>query len=202
MIEVWKDIEDYKGLYLIDIDGNIKSVPVNGFGTGKGFHRSGRLIKPYYKTVNNYTKVRVCLFKNGNPRKFFLSHLVAKAFPEICGEWFEGCEVHHKDKNPLNNNAYNLIVLSKEEHIEIHRFDERPNPFMGKHHTEETKELFRKIHSKPIYQLDMEGNIVNSWDSVTECERQTGIHKAAISRCCLGKQKTAGGYRWKYKQVA
>lgn len=47
--------------------------------------------------------------------------LVAKAFPEICGEWFKGCHVHHKDFNHSNNEATNLICLSPREHVRIHK---------------------------------------------------------------------------------
>lgn len=36
-------------------------------------------------------------------------------------EWFEGCEVHHKDGNVFNNTLENLVCLTKEEHIEAHR---------------------------------------------------------------------------------
>lgn len=49
------------------------------------------------------------------------SRLVAQAFPEICGDWFDGCEVHHIDGNPLNNKATNLMVLSRERHKAIHQ---------------------------------------------------------------------------------
>lgn len=35
--------------------------------------------------------------------------------------WFEGCEVHHKDGNVFNNTLDNLVCLMKEEHIEAHR---------------------------------------------------------------------------------
>lgn len=53
--------------------------------------------------------------------KVHYAHIeVAKAFPEICGEWYEGCEVHHKDGNRLNNEATNLLVCSKEEHSILH----------------------------------------------------------------------------------
>lgn len=46
---------------------------------------------------------------------------VAKAFPEICGQWFKGCIVHHKDGNSLNNEASNLIVCTKEQHTIFHQ---------------------------------------------------------------------------------
>lgn len=46
---------------------------------------------------------------------------VAKAFPNICGKWFDGCDVHHKDGNSLNNEASNLIVCTKKQHMEFHR---------------------------------------------------------------------------------
>lgn len=35
--------------------------------------------------------------------------------------WFEGCEVHHKDGNVFNNTLDNLVCLTKEEHIEAHK---------------------------------------------------------------------------------
>lgn len=60
-----------------------------------------------------------CVSDSG--KTVYIHTLVAKAFPEICGEWFEGCEVHHKDCNPLNNCAENLIVCTKEEHLLFHK---------------------------------------------------------------------------------
>ena len=46
--------------------------------------------------------------------------LVAKAY---CEEWFDECEVHHVDRNKLNNNASNLVCISKLEHKKIHAND-------------------------------------------------------------------------------
>lgn len=46
---------------------------------------------------------------------------VAKQHPEICGEWFEGAEVHHKDFDKTNDAPENLIVLTQKEHKQIHR---------------------------------------------------------------------------------
>ena len=69
-------------------------------------------MKPH---VNQYrdNRVTVCLCKDGKPRQRFISVLVAKAFPEICGEWFEGAEVDHKDTDTQNNTAENLRVCDR-----------------------------------------------------------------------------------------
>lgn len=36
------------------------------------------------------------------------------------------------------------------------------------------------------------------YQTITEASQATGVHHSAISRCCQGKRKTAGGYRWQY----
>lgn len=64
-----------------------------------------------------------------NSRNFYVE--IAKAFPEICGEWFEGCHVHHKDGNRSNNAPSNLICLSPQEHHRIHN-ESTPEVIMNK----------------------------------------------------------------------
>lgn len=36
------------------------------------------------------------------------------------------------------------------------------------------------------------------YESAREAERQTGISRTSIGRCCRGKQKTAGGSTWEF----
>lgn len=36
------------------------------------------------------------------------------------------------------------------------------------------------------------------FDSTKEAERVTGAYHSHISRCCNGKEKTAGGLSWRY----
>lgn len=43
------------------------------------------------------------------------------ALAKDCLNWFEGCEVHHKDGNVFNNTLDNLVCLTKEEHSEAHK---------------------------------------------------------------------------------
>ena len=55
--------------------------------------------------------------------------------------------------------------------------------------------------SKPVLQLDKEtGEVIAEFAGMTEAERITSINHRNISNVCRGKRKSAGGYRWKYKE--
>jgi hypothetical protein len=51
-------------------------------------------------------------------------------------------------------------------------------------------------NSKIVIQFDLEGNFINQWASASEAKE---IYKGDIHACCSGRQKTAGGFIWKYK---
>ena len=61
------------------------------------------------------------------------------------------------------------------------------------------KIMINKLGTK-IYQMDINGNIINEFPSQAEAFRKTGIGQSCISSCCRGKQKSAGGFIWKYKE--
>ena len=56
------------------------------------------------------------------------------------------------------------------------------------------KEKSRIAKYKPV--MCIETSIIYS--SISEAELKTGIRRTSIGHCCNGKQKTAGGYHWKY----
>lgn len=62
------------------------------------------------------------------------------------------------------------------------------------------KDRFGEKHpnSNRVFQYTKDNIIVAEYGSVAEAIRQTGI--ANISYCANGKRKTAGGYKWKYKE--
>ena len=55
--------------------------------------------------------------------------------------------------------------------------------------------------SKPVIQYNLDGNFIKEWKSLADIHRELGFKKSSISKCCLGKQKTAYGFIWKYKEV-
>lgn len=56
----------------------------------------------------------------------------------------------------------------------------------------------RSSSAKKILQLDLSGNIVNSFYGAFEASRETGISRSAIKNCLIGLSKSSGGFKWEY----
>ena len=57
-----------------------------------------------------------------------------------------------------------------------------------------------KNTNKPIYQLDLHNNIIKEWRSISEAKLIINNNKGdGIGNCCRGKQTSACGYKWKFK---
>lgn len=139
----------------------------------------------------------------GRNTETFFHVVVAKAFPEICGIWFEGCHVHHKDFNPLHNAPENLVVMTEREHLQLH-YQYQPDNFKksSKKRTESIKKALtgKEYPEKriPILQYTIDGVFVKEWESVCEVKK-AGYSPGNVCSCCRGKLKTAYGFKWSYK---
>ena len=62
--------------------------------------------------------------------------------------------------------------------------------------------MYNKLYHhniKPVLQFDQNGIFVKEWEYINQARDFLGIDPSTIVRCCKGRQKTAGGYIWKYK---
>lgn len=110
--EVWKDIKGYEGYYQVSNFGRVKTLDRIVNNNGGLQLRKGKILKHSINQYRrNYHTVMLCV--NCKSKRTYVHQLVAKAFPEICGEWFEGCEIDHIDCNTQNNVATNLRVTDK-----------------------------------------------------------------------------------------
>jgi hypothetical protein len=50
--------------------------------------------------------------------------------------------------------------------------------------------------ANPVSQLGLNGDIIKTYPSQLEAQRQTGIKHQNISKVVKGVNKTAGGYKW------
>lgn len=51
-----------------------------------------------------------------------------------------------------------------------------------------------------IEQLDLSGNVLNEYDSIREASKSENVKYNGITEVLGGRQKTSGGYKWRYKQ--
>ena len=124
--------------------------------------------------------VIISLSKGGKKYKCYLHRLVAETFipnPDNLPQ------VNHKDEDKTNNCVSNLEWITPKDNCNYGTRNERQG--LG--------------HSKPIEQYDLEGNFIKEWDSAAQVERDLGFNHQNISKCCLGQQKTAYNYKWRYK---
>lgn len=69
----------------------------------------------------------------------------------------------------------------------------------GKILSQEVRNNIGKGHFKPIYQYSLDGSFIKEWESKKEASQTLNINRDSISSCATGRQKTAGKYKWKYK---
>ena len=101
MIEIWKDIKGYKGLYQVSNLGGVKNLI------------SGKELK----TATSNLKPIVVLFKKGLRKSVGVHILVAVAFLKHKQTGAGNVFVMHKDNDLFNNKLDNLELVTKEERM-------------------------------------------------------------------------------------
>lgn len=223
MEEIWKDVENYEGLYQVSNLGRVKSLRVKR-------HKDGILILGEH---NGYP----CVFLHKDKKRHWkmVHRLVAQAFiPKVEGK---DC-IDHIDGNTRNNNVSNLRWCTNQENLTFplalkHRSEAvlgDKNPFFGKKHSNETKEkisnsrigkysgsnnpFFGKKHSEetrrkisearrnngtPIIQLTLDGKLVKVWEHAKAAGVELGLSPKRIRECCKHIRNNYKGFCWEYK---
>nr|DAX05603.1 MAG TPA: homing endonuclease [Bacteriophage sp.] len=171
MVEIWKDIKNYEGLYQVSNLGRVKSF--------RNWHgKSERILK---FNINSSGYYRACLSKNSKQKYFFVHRLVAQAFIDNPNNY---SVVNHKDENPKNNNVENLEWCTFKYNMNYGTLRKRQ---------------VEKC-SKKVFQIDKNGNLIYIWNSIREAGRNLKISPGRISNCCLKRRNynTVGGYIWRF----
>lgn len=176
-MEEWRDIIGFEGYYKASDLGRVKSLRRNGTISNE------RILKG---TKHHTGYVVVQLQKNGSKKMALVQCLVWEAFN---GEKPEGMQVNHINEDKTDNRLCNLNLMTPKENT---------NWGTGIQRRKEARK--NGNGSKPVIQLDLDGNYINEYPSTREVFRQTGYFTAAISGCCNGKYKQAYGYVWKFKK--
>ena len=170
--EIWKDIENYDGLYQVSNLGRVRSLDHYGIMNGGKWFIKGRILKGR-KDGSGYLCVMLCF--NGKHKQFKIHRLVAQAFlpnPDNLPE------IDHINRDKTDNKFENLRWVDD--------FVQNNNRVMP--------------NTKPVQQYTKDGQFVAEYTSIGDASRQTGIGKSAIAHCCKNDlhYHTAGGYVWRW----
>ena len=177
-MENWKDIKGYEGLYKVSSYGRIMTV------------RKNAILCPA-KTISN--GLTVSLSKNGKVEKRQVSRLVAAAF--IPNPDNKPC-VDHIDGDRANNHADNLRWVTAKENCNNPITKSRLHKKIGVYMTGRLGGLHQR--AKEIAMYSACGDLIKTFLSVKDAQRETGLNDSNIIKCCKGIKKTCGGYIWAY----
>lgn len=186
--EIWKDVEDYEGIFKISNKGRLKRVK-NSHNMPDNNILKGSICMHGYRYYN--MKVR------GKGKKNKAHRLVAIAFLENPDNL---PQVNHIDGNKLNNTAENLEWCDQ-KHNNRHALATGLRDIDMQQVRNMHKTMAKKQQRK-VNQLDLDGDLIKQFDSMNEAADYFGGHSSNIRRVCKGKGKTAFGYKWEYASPA
>jgi hypothetical protein len=166
------ETEEWKKVILDDIEYNYE---VSNFGNVRNL-KTKKLLKTHIK--NGYKNI--CMVEDDDNKKYIaINRLVLIVFKgidknkKIC---------NHIDGDKINNKLSNLEWTTQKENIK---------------HANENNLI--KIPKKSILKYDLNDNFIAEYNSVYDAVKELNITRHAIGKVLSGKNQTAGGFKWKYK---
>ena len=187
MVEIWKDIKGYEGLYQVSNLGNVRSldktvIQKNAFGIMKEHNYKGKIMK-LFEDKDGY--LRVNLKKDKTMKQYGVHVLVANEFIEDNTNFksmpYENKEsidtnklqVNHKDENKQNNEISNLELCTNAYNVNYSR-------------------------SSKIVQTDIHDNFIRIWDSVKRASIELKMSRNTINAILRGKKYSSRNFKFKY----
>ena len=192
-IEVWRDIQGYKGKYQVSSQGRVRSLTrliTNKLGVSRLVQ--GHIMKAT-KNRSGYYIVDLC--QNGTIRHYQVHRLVASAF---IPNPIDLPVINHRDENPVNNRTNNLEWCTVKYNNNYGHHNIR-NDRCYRNGRKRVKKLRYPHHFRQVKQIAPDGSVVHIWSSI-KAATKAGYGESNISRCCNKKSwyKTHKGYKWQY----
>lgn len=134
------------------------------------------LLKP--SIICGYYKVR--LSNDGLVEDYLIHKLVWKLFSDYDMPDSDSV-IDHIDGNKLNNNISNLRKISKSENVKAALYEQKTN-----------------ASAKQVHQYSLKDEYIATYPSAAEAARQLNLDSSTITKVCRGKNKTHGGFIFKY----
>lgn len=181
--EVWRDAKGLEDYYEVSNMGRVRSKQrITDIQPYCHIIRKPRILKAQF----NGSYYRVVISLNGKYKQTLIHRLVAETFiPNHKG--LE--EVNHKDEDKTNNNLWNLEWCTRLYNAGYGTKGKRQSLFMTNY------------NGRVVCQYSKDGELITTYRTIMEASKNTNIHYSAIREVCIrGKQKTAGGFIWRYAE--
>jgi hypothetical protein len=116
--------------------------------------------------------------------------------------WISSPERNAKIKSSMKNHSQYYTNEIKEKISKNTKGISKPFTEEHRHNMEVAK----RKQAKPVLMFDLEDNLIKEWESkgqaaewIKETKKRQGNLTSQIKDAILGRQKTAFGYKWKYK---
>jgi len=146
--------------------------------TGEVFSVRHKTTTKGVKPKNSKQYPLVTVHKDGKQMNRYVHRLVAEAFVPNPNRY---PQVNHLDENKENNCVSNLEWCTAKYNINYGTGLKRRG----------------KKQERPV--LCYFGDSVKKYKSLQDAEKETGVLHGNIRKCCIGKTKQSGGFRWEYE---
>ena len=170
--EKWAYIFGTNDSYIIVSNGDVYSSVTNMGKTNRWHKLKHRLTKTGYHRV----QIKI----NGERIDQYVHRLVLETFCPIENSKLFDCA--HLDDNKDNNNLNNLIWMTRFEN----------------NHWNDKVERGASKRRIPVFQYDLDGNYITSFEGLRRAEDATGFDHSEISNCAKGKRKEYKGFIWSF----
>lgn len=213
MEEIWKQVP-FDNRYAISNKGNVKSY----------VHGDGKLLKSVSNKGYPFIRIKgkmylvhrlvALAFIPTNDTTLHIDHIDGNRMNNNVSN-LRWCTQKENNNNPITKKRISIALTGKkrtdEQRKRMSDAQQKAKPMLGKKHSKETLEKFKyrkpsllgkfgkdNPNSKPVDMLTSDNIYIRTFDSSLPASIEIGIRRESICRCCNGKQKTAGGYKWRY----
>jgi len=187
MKEIWATVTGWESFYEVSNLGRVRSKErIVNVRNGKKRTIKERILFPF-TTKSGYLCVKLTLGRVEEHK--YIHRLVAQAFIPNPNNY---PQINHKDEDKTNNIVQNLEWCTNKYNINYGHTIEKIRKSNINHPSK----------SKPVVQIDKNGNVVSEFVSASEATRIVGTSKSncsSILGVCRGENKTAFGFYWKFK---